>query len=219
MYATEALAAGSKINTGLLLTDSRAAWVAFICGSAFFCYWMVRPLRYRKKIFIYGLLIFVTVLFFMVLPSSIKKRVMTIADKNVNINRISLWKKSFIIIDNHPLFGTGLNTYAQVSPHYYVPRAGNEYPHNSYLHMAAEIGVLGLCSFLWMVVTLFWCGIVALKNRGDPLLNGYYSGITAYLVQSFFDTNVYSLQLGIFFWIIIGITLSYLCVQMKDESV
>ncbi len=202
----------------LFLTDSRASWVGFLFGSIFFCYFSLRRLPFRRKIIIYFLFIVCLAVFSLMLPSSIKQRVMSITDAKANINRISLWKKSLIIIDNNKISGIGLNTYTQVSPFYYVPRARNEYPHNSYLHMTAEIGIPGLCAFLWMILVLFWQGTVLLWKRGDPLLIGLFSGLTSLLVHTFFDTDLYTLQLIIFFWCFIGIVISYMKLRPKEEA-
>jgi len=66
--------------------------------------------------------------------------------------RQGFWKEALLIIKESPILGTGVNTYSKVA-HQRKIRAW--YPHNSYLHMAAEIGILGLFVFMWGLVSLF----------------------------------------------------------------
>ena len=74
--------------------------------------------------------------------------------------------------------------------------------------MAAETGILGLFSFLWILVELFKLAIRTLKKKKDPLVLGLSAGILAFLVQSFFDTNLYALQMVVLFWFMLGFTVA-----------
>ena len=62
-----------------------------------------------------------------------------------------MFRVALNIIQQNPLFGTGLNTYSEVM-HHYDPKhliGGFEFPvHNMYLFIAAEIGIPGLLFFL-----------------------------------------------------------------------
>ena len=46
------------------------------------------------------------------------------------------------------------------------------------------------------------------KKYGNILLLGVMAGVLAFLVQSFFDTNLYSLQLVVLFWFMLGLGVS-----------
>ncbi|MBL7198377.1 MAG: hypothetical protein ISS47_09810 [Candidatus Omnitrophica bacterium] len=82
------------------------------------------------------------------------------------------------------------------------------YAHNCYLQMLAEIGIIGLASFLWIIGRLFKSSIRSFKKSRDLLLLGLLAGIIAFLVHSFFDTNLYSLQLSVLFWAMLGLTVA-----------
>ena len=108
-------------------------------------------------------------------------------------NRVVYWKRSVQIIKDHPFFGCGINTYAQVAGRYTVGWGG--YPHNSYLQMLAETGPFGLAAFLWMLIVLFRDSFAAIKRikiqENKLLLFGLQTGLLGFLIHSFFDTNFY----------------------------
>ena len=125
----------------------------------------------------------------------------------VNNNRFGYWKRSFKIIKDYPLFGSGINTYALIAGGYSDGWGG--YPHNSYLQMTAEIGFMGVAVFLWMLFVLFRDSLRALKRidtqKHRMLLFGFLTGLLGFLIHSFFDTNFYSVQLSSFMWVIMGV--------------
>jgi len=125
----------------------------------------------------------------------------------VSNNRLGYWRRSFKIMKDYPMFGCGLNTYALVEGRYDIGWGG--YPHNSYLQMAAEIGVVGISIFLWMLFVLFRDSIRALRlielQTNKILLFGFLTGLLGFLIHSFFDTNFYSVQLSSFMWVIMGV--------------
>ena len=67
-------------------------------------------------------------------------------------------------------------------------------------------------AFLCLVGLIVYRGIrISLKNREDEfgiLLSGLTAGTFGFLVASFFDTQLYSLQLSVLFWTMLGITVA-----------
>ena len=52
---------------------------------------------------------------------------------------------------------------------------------------------------------------ISLRNKQDEfgvLLGGLTAGTFGFLVASFFDTQLYSLQLSVLFWTMLGVTVS-----------
>ena len=74
--------------------------------------------------------------------------------------------------------------------------------------MAAETGLLGLFAFLWVLFSFFKMGLQHFNQKRDYLVLGLLSGILAFLVQSFFDTNLYALQMVVLFWFMLGLTVA-----------
>lgn len=196
----------------LILTYSRGAWMAFIlCLS-------VLGVR-RRKVFLFSaffIVIFLFVFFYQstrVVPSESNWGTYFVWENN----RLGYWTRSISIIRDYPFLGSGLNTYSSVQWQYDTGWGG--YPHNSYLQMAAETGLIGLSAFLGVIIVLLKNSFENLKWIKDPsiraLLLSFLAGLAGFLIHSFFDTNFYSVQLGSFMWVIMGLIVA---VQKIDQS-
>lgn len=137
--------------------------------------------------------------------------------------RMSMWMDAIHAIKDRPIFGYGINTYMRIAQMY--SDKDLTYAHNCYLQMAAEMGIGGLICFLWIIGRLFWMSARLLRRfvpRSDDdhrlkfLLMGLLCGLLAFLVHSFVDTNLYSLQLNTLFWYMMGLTI---CVYRQLRTV
>ena len=225
------------------LTFSRGAWIALACAMIIF------SLTKKKYVIINGLILFIFFSFFYpqltrnragglvadpvprpgfirvnTLATKERPNIIEIFKETLEANRllggsgrIGYWREAVHMIRDYPAFGVGLNTYSVVGKGYKITWGG--YPHNCYLQMAVETGILGLLSFLWVAGVLFYRSIRNLAHMRDPLLAmlllGSLIGLGGFLVHSFFDTNFYSVQLGSFMWLIMGLIVA---VQKIDRS-
>jgi O-antigen ligase len=127
-----------------------------------------------------------------------------------SFGRGTYWKEALTIIRDRPIFGFGLNTYSIVGRRFNEGWGG--YPHNCYLHMTAEIGIVGLMSFVWIAVALYKVVFAAMARVVKPfersLLKGALAGFSGFLIHSAFDTFFYSVQLGSLMWIMMGMLVS-----------
>ena len=193
----------------LLLTYTRGAWLGFVLGLGLMCYWFSRSLSRKSKVLVYTLIIICSVGIVSILSKGVKERAKSINKiEGSGLFRVNLWKEALSIVEDFPVLGTGLNTYSIVARNYKSVEGGGIYPHNSYLQMAAETGILGLASFLWILFVFFRTGFKFLNNKKNPLLIGLIAGILAFLIQAFFDTHLYSLQLVVLFWFMMGLTMA-----------
>lgn len=153
---------------------------------------------------------------------SVKKYLVPIMIEK-DIVRTHLWREALLIIKDFPVFGCGLNTYSIVAPRYKSGLAeAGIYAHNSYLQMAAETGIVGLISFVLVIVSLFTISLMSLKNIKDSfysgILLGLLVGLFGFLVHSFFDVNFYALQLATLMWFIMGLIIAVQRIALKEES-
>ncbi|MGA2775482.1 MAG: O-antigen ligase family protein [Candidatus Omnitrophota bacterium] len=211
----------------LLMTYARGGWLGFIIGFSLMAGYVFKNFKLKIKI----LCLFLSaglLAIFLILPQPIQDKVKAIgrvkfrSSETVNVRikstlkteegstpiRFNLWKESLRIIREYPLTGCGLNTYSKVARNYQSFWFGGGYPHNSYLHMAAETGLLGLFAFFWFLFSFFRAGFRYFKKTKDYLILGLLSGILAFLVHAFFDTHLYSLQLVVLFWFMLGLTVA-----------
>ncbi|MGE0268334.1 MAG: O-antigen ligase family protein [Candidatus Omnitrophota bacterium] len=138
--------------------------------------------------------------------------------------RIVVWEDTFKMIKDRPLLGHGPNTYMRVFNEKYRRKALGKYrhlmtysnhsptfAHNCFLQIWAETGIFSLGAFFWILFRLFKDSIRQIKiffvdkDDGLFLAFGLLSGLVAFLTQSFFDTNFYSLQLSSYFWYMAGL--------------
>jgi O-antigen ligase len=190
----------------LVLTKARSAWIGFFASLL-----LLPLLKFPNIKRVYAALL---VLSIFTVPFVAKKDVRdailsssSIADRHV------MWANGWKIFKEHPVIGNGLNTffvnYMEVREDEHKNKKGS-YAHNCYLQMAADIGSVGLASFLGFVALLLIGAARSLSSlKGGfcyPLQLGLITGISAYLVHSFFDTSLYSLNLAALFWIVAGLS-------------
>ena len=127
-----------------------------------------------------------------------------------------LWKGTINMIKEHPVLGFGINTYSRNFPAY----KPSEYPdvrysHNCYLHMASEIGIPGAILFLVFLMTvLIFClkGILSMPpGERRSLAAGTLAGLVGFSMNSMVDTHMYSVNLAVFFHLLLGFCFALSC--------
>jgi len=190
----------------LLLTVSRGAWFAFI-GSVLFL-----------SIWIHGLGVFFLILGIVMVVIQpfchpfIRERLANffIFSDTSSMDRKFIWQAGWKMFVSSPWIGVGLGTFMFnfkefIAADYKYTAA---YAHNCYLQMASEIGVIGLLAFLSILAVFFYHGIKTLKSQERTfhwyILLASLAGILGYSVQMGVDTILYSLDLGMLFWLVLG---------------
>lgn len=135
--------------------------------------------------------------------------------------RLIFYKDTLRIIKDHFFFGVGPENFAVVYPKYrslkedihrYDERLTRV--HNDYLQIFAELGVFGFFFFLWVIAVVARRFYFYLKQSGDftrsehVLVLCLLSGISATLVQSLFDFNLYNPVSSMYFFFFLGLSFS-----------
>ena len=129
--------------------------------------------------------------------------------------RLAVWKGTLNLIKDHPLLGTGPETFAySFLP--YRPVELNQTAeweflynkaHNEYLNVAACTGLLGLAAYLWIIGKfILWnlkerlVGLSATQGeRSETLRTGLFAGWVGVLVSNFFGFSV--VLTSLLFWL------------------
>ncbi len=207
------------------LTFSRAAWVGFFVAIICLGFFKKEALPFIFLIIIGFIWIFTPVMVstrdMTLITDNVKhvplpppgqkapesKTVVQYVNNHLGSGRWGFWKEAVHIIHDYPWWGSGINTYSQMGARYKINWGG--YPHNSYLQLTAELGVLGLGTFLWMIAAFYFFLLKKIKEvpRGylRAALIGVLASFSAYLIQSFFDTTFYSVQLSVLMWLMMGV--------------
>jgi O-antigen ligase len=131
---------------GIMCTYSRGGFLGLIFSLLFMLWKLSRRKRIRTMI-----LVFVSVAVLLpVLPGSYGKRVLTIFDSDSDTTGSSNDRKELLIAGvnlamNHPIIGVGVGNFPIYSIHDLVA-------HNSYVEIAAELGVFGLLAYLLVIL-------------------------------------------------------------------
>ncbi|MBN1913012.1 MAG: O-antigen ligase family protein [Candidatus Omnitrophica bacterium] len=197
----------------LALTISRGAWLAFLASMVFLCVFI----KQIRLVFLFFLIAVLAGRSFF--PDFVKDRLDNLfvffdINKLQDVgsqDRKMIWQAGWRMFLTRPLIGLGIGTFMFNFDHFisagYIYTAS--YAHNCYLQMASEIGISGLVSFLLILVFVFIRGIKALcgvqKTFIWYVLAATLASLLGYCVQMAVDTNFYSLDLGLLFWLLLGL--------------
>lgn len=137
--------------------------------------------------------------------------------------RVEIWKDTFHMLRDHPIFGSGLRGYAIVMrPYVTTPTKLPElYPHNIFLAMWVELGLLGLVAFVWLLGKLLWLGWSAYSRAeglAKPLLFGTSAGFVAVAVHGMVDTPYYNNDISVEFWFLAALEIAAITFLLRPTT-
>lgn len=128
-------------------------------------------------------------------------------------NRIEIWKSSLYTIKDRPLLGYGLDQTKDWLNAYLTPKLArlentlHGRAHNIYLQMLLDGGILFLLAQLWLFIYVIVKGIRVIRQSKNAMTIGFLGAITGYLTQGI--TGIAMNELSVFFWFILGATVSF----------
>ena len=92
--------------------------------------------------------------------ANVVSTVISIAGETGDRGRRAMWTNTLRLIADHPLLGVGPGGWKRVYPYYdhgvmIRPDSAPKRPHNDYLWIASEHGLLGLGIYIWLLVAAF----------------------------------------------------------------
>jgi len=217
------------LGAGLVMTYSRGAWLAF--GAALVAVWSLRGRRALVLLLILALvgLLALALGAIDLLPSFITERLgsiveslalfdartVLVTDENfAAVQRMAFWQTALAMWEAHPWVGVGPGNYPVAYGQYHVHPAFSEplagHPHNFYLQLLAEAGIIGLAAYLLLWV---WAFVVALRAlRCLPSDAHFWRAVTigalgvfvAVLVHTLFD-NLYVHGMNVYLGLMLGL--------------
>lgn len=183
------------IMINLFFTYSRGGWLSFLLVSLFLVVFLKD--KKNRAFFISFLIFFLYVIF--TVPS-LRDRFIFILKDGGDSDRFRMWRIAFSMFQESPLLGKGLGLFMDYLPKYIFILP--QYAHNCYLQILAETGLLGLIPFLWFLGEIIFRAGKKISKNIDSLFLGLFIGFLVLLIHSFFDTQLFSLQLSILFWLL-----------------
>lgn len=183
---------------GLVLTQSRTAYVAFLATALLMFFRRRDSLKIALK---YGLLILLPLLYLLLSQPTVSHRteeVSDLEDPNI-VMRFLYYQRALDDFAQSPIIGTGFGRYNdQLKIYWGVPHIlyfatggsvvnDDKHAHNSYLHFLAEGGVVGLALMLSVWIATFrWVGKQKNIFETGSFGHCFAQGIQACIVLDFF---------------------------------
>lgn len=201
----------------LLLTLSRGAWVGIAVAALFFI------VLVDKRILLTIIPISIGGIY--LLPQTILNRIISIGNlqDSSNAYRIQMWDITRDIIRDNWMAGVGFGhlpfkqtfeTYIRTMPTYHA--------HNTYLEIAAELGIPGLMIFAAFIFILFKYGynkLIKNENKYIKIMGaGSLSVMGGLLAQGLVENVFYLPKIIITFWIIVAFILTLSRIVEKEEK-
>ena len=229
------------MGASLTFTFTRGSYLGFGSALIFmfFVFLISRGksfIKNNKKIFIIILIAIIIITFLFTVPtplnkddtfiSKIKSRISpTALTQSYPIRRrIATWKFTALMIKDHFLIGSGIGTFKYNTLKYQAkffeqgdnrsiyPYGFAEKSHNEYLQLWAELGIIGLLIFIWLLICYFNYGIKLLRRIKDDYMQGLIIGlmgsIVAVLVDALFGFPLHLMATIVLFWLSIGLTIT-----------
>jgi putative inorganic carbon (HCO3(-)) transporter len=123
--------------------------------------------------------------------------------------RLPLWKHAIQMVEDFPLFGVGIGEFNFVLQKYIYGYTWNRgvdfHPHNYFLQIVAEMGLIGLYAFLWILGIIFIKGLNIMRGKQDFAKLGIWFGIIGFILTFFGDGYLWNIEMQLMFWLIIGL--------------
>ena len=223
--------------TAIIICHTRAIWAALFFSLLLFGYLLTyfkinNILKDNKKwlVILFSLFLLITLIYSTDNP--LNRSSITAAERAVSAfdmqesslrARFLIWHSTIDMIKDRPLFGSGLGTFPlhylnyqadflQNNPDYLQFLGKAAEAHNEYLQIWAEMGIIGLLSFLLIIITFYRNNLNSIKKiktiEGKIIIIGLISGVTVTLVHSIFSFPFHIPAVGAAFCSIIGITIA-----------
>ena len=192
-------------GVALIFTYSRGCWIGVLFAIVIFLFMS------KRKVFAAFCVLGMCSVFF--LPDSIITRftsVGNLADSSTSY-RVYIWEGTLKMLKDFWVTGIGLGSDAfnAIYPLYAYSAITAPHPHNLYLVILTETGMVGAVAFLTIIVFYYKRLFSVVKNSNDNTLKIIASGLVAamsgFLLQGMFDNVWYNYRVFLLFWIYIAI--------------
>ena len=188
------------IFAGLLCSFSRAGFPAALISIAVMAALALtaRGVSRARIAAALAVILFLAAAFFLLLPDGFIARYAGVAttDGLLSEGRVSLWSETLDLVRAYPVLGCGFGAYQSAFYQFKRswPHVTDDYAHNDYLQLLAELGPLGLLSGLWLVGGIL-AGVIAVRRKlpdqSLPVSLACVGSLVAIGIHSVVDFNLY----------------------------
>jgi len=205
-------------SLSLVYTYSRGCWIGVIFAVVIFLFIS------KRKLFAAFCVLGAFSIFF--LPDSIITRITSVgnlADSSTSY-RVYIWEGTIKMLKDFWTTGIGMGSDAfnMVYPLYAYSAISAPHPHNLYLLILTETGIVGFFAFILIVVFYYKNLFTIIKISDDNSLKIISSGLIAamsgYLLQGMFDNVWYNYRVFLLFWIFIALGAATDIISRRNKS-
>jgi O-antigen ligase/Tfp pilus assembly protein PilF len=140
-----------------------------------------------------------------------------------NFSRLRVWIDALRMASDHMLLGVGPGCFDTVLPSYHHSLRAVSHAHNQFLHVLAELGLLGLIPFLFLVR----CGLHAARRgavhlasdeRRRPLFHAAVAALAAMLTFCLYETPLAAGESAGLIMILLAVTTRAGCADRDREG-
>ncbi len=199
------VAALGALGASMIFTYSRGCWIGLVIAVCIYLFFV------NKKLLGVAAIAGIISLFF--LPESIIGRILSVgnlADSSTSY-RVFIWNGTVEMLKDFWVTGIGVGSDAfnAIYPRYAYSAITAPHPHNLYLLVFAETGIIGIIVLITIVLTLFNKLLYVIRYTKSKELKNIAaatgSAITGFLVQGMFDNVWYNYRVFLLFWIFVAI--------------
>lgn len=236
LWRLAAAYSGLMIILNIVLIQTRSVWIGTITffigflllGGVFLLKKSIKNLLIQKRKVLTTLIVaFILIIGATIIivkssgtSSLIKYQVSsTFSTKSNNAQwRLKMWGASWQLAQDNLAFGVGAGNWKNAILPYYHHNFGNEYqnwrrPHNDFLWVLTEKGVIGLFLFMLIFGVVFYYGFKLLFSEHDfnkkLIIVLMLSGIGAYVVVSLFTFPLERINQQVYLSLIMAVIISY----------
>lgn len=121
--------------------------------------------------------------------------------------RVEMWGETIEYLTHHPILGTGLASYQEKLWPYRINKWIEifHHPHNIFLTMWVNIGLLGLFAFVWLLVWFYKNTLLSLHPTQVSLKPFLLASMTVFVIAGLVDSPYIKNDLSIVFWTLIAL--------------
>lgn len=213
---------------GIQVTFSRGGYLAFVAAGLIIAF-------FKNKVLFFAITcaLILAILNPIFLPKGIRYRIYsTFQDKiyessveeSVDLSaarRIEIWKGGLEMIKEHKWFGVGYGVFPYLIP-FYAPEVGKVDAHNTYILIAAEMGIFALLVFLLILFIIFKNTYKLYNITKDKFFKalslGWLGGLGGVLVANIFGGRMDSQEVSSYFWIISALIFRALYIERNSKK-
>jgi O-antigen ligase len=195
---------------GLFLSMSRAAWLGL--AAAVVVYLVIAgDKKIRRAIFAAVIVIIIVII---IVPNFRYRVLLPFYGEKSSVSRLSLWQTGTKGIKESPIFGLGLTGFSrQWSALNTDPNLDtHNFPHNIFLDLWVETGLLGLISLAGLIGLYIYRGLRLAKGRETSTVDQSQTihlaialFLITFLIQGQIDNPYFKNDLALVFWLVLSL--------------